>query len=530
MAEVSEARMVQSRRCHRHRRNPACACTKVPLFQTDNYSVPISDGRTLTKTYDADYAIDSIQANPTGLTLDATTDVMGNVIALSQTLSRATPDRSYQYDPLYRLSKANAGATTRESYTYSPTGDRTSATVNGATQAYTYTAGTHHLASVGATVRSYDANGNTTSNNLAYDQRNRLAGWKLQGGQISLGGDSAQYGYNGKGERTVKQVTYNDHCLAPACYPGPGAPTGWLTGTAAFAYDEAGHLIGEYPSLYGPGRNTEYVNLDSTPIAAIRSSQLHEIETDHLGTPRAIVKPGTTPSTNVTVWRWDLLGNTFGADAPNEDPDGDGTAFTFNLRYPGQYRDAETGLSYNRSRDFDASIGRYVESDPIGVNGGVNTYSYVNQNPLVAIDPSGLIRWSGEMYVGGGSGVIGATFALFDLKSECVNGKYAYTHAWASAVVFGTGIKFSASGGPVTFDDGYTAIDPYVFQGRFVLWSAAGGPGLNPSWSYIQLGDAFSIPSWTPSPSIGLDFSAFATIYGRSMVFWPEIKDCKCNG
>ncbi|MBX3688241.1 RHS repeat-associated core domain-containing protein [Dokdonella sp.] len=353
------------------------------------------NGRTLTKTYDADYAIDSVQATPTGLTLDAITDVMGNVTALSQTLSPAAPDRSYQYDPLYRLSKANAGATTRESYTYSPTGDRTSATVNGATQAYTYTAGTHHLASVGATARSYDANGNTTSNNLAYDQRNRLAGWKLQGGQIGLGGDSARYGYNGKGERTVKQVTYNDHCLAPACYPGPGAPTGWLTGTAAFAYDEAGHLIGEYPSLYGPGRNTEYIYLDSTPIAAIRSGQLHEIETDHLGTPRAVVRPGTTPSADVTVWRWDLLGNTFGADAPNEDADGDGTAFAFSLRYPGQYQDAETGLNYNYFRDYEPGTGRYAESDPTGLGGGINTYAYSFSRPGTFFDRQGNIPQPG---------------------------------------------------------------------------------------------------------------------------------------
>ncbi len=350
------------------------------------------NGRTLTKSYDADYAIDSIQANPTGLTLDATTDVMGNVTALSQTLSPATPDRSYQYDPLYRLSKANAGATTRESYGYSPTGDRTSATLDGATQAYTYTAGTHHLASVGATARSYDDNGNTTSNNLAYDQRNRLAGWKLQGGQISLDGDSAQYGYNGKGERTVKQVTYNNHCLAPACYPVPEAPIGWLTGTATFAYDEAGHLIGEYPSLYGPGRNTEYIYLDGTPIAAIRSGQIHEIETDHLGTPRAIVRPGTTPSADVTVWRWDLLGNTFGGDAPNEDADGDGTAFSFNLRYPGQYADVETGLNYNYFRDYEPGTGRYIESDPIGLNGGPSSYSYVSAAPLRRVDRRGLLQ------------------------------------------------------------------------------------------------------------------------------------------
>jgi len=348
------------------------------------------NGRTLTKTYDADYAIDSVSANPAGLTLDATTDVLGNITALSQTLSPATPDRTYQYDPLYRLTDAKAGATTREHYAYSPTGDRTSATVGGVTQAYAYTAGTHHLASVGATARTYDANGNTTSNDLGYDDRNRLAGWKLQGGQINLGGDSAKYGYNGKGERTSKQVTYNDNCAAPSCIPSPGMPTGWLTGTAAFVYDEAGHLIGEYPGSYGPGQKTEVVYLDSTPIAAIRAGQVYEIETDHLGTPRALVKPGSTTATDVTVWTWNLLGNTFGADAPNEDANGDGVAFRFNLRYPGQYADAETGLNYNYFRTYESSTGRYTQSDPAGLRGGISSYSYAASRSLKFIDPTGL--------------------------------------------------------------------------------------------------------------------------------------------
>jgi RHS repeat-associated protein len=69
-----------------------------------------------------------------------------------------------------------------------------------------------------------------------------------------------------------------------------------------------------------------------------------------------------------------------------------------NLRFSERYFDEETARHYNYFRDFDPTIGRYIESDPIGLEGGANIYSYVEGAPLSFVDVDGLARYSlGEM-------------------------------------------------------------------------------------------------------------------------------------
>ena len=103
-----------------------------------------------------------------------------------------------------------------------------------------------------------------------------------------------------------------------------------------------------------------------TASAAPPSQQTYFIHTDHLNTPRVI-----SNSAAQIVWRWDNM-DPFGYNAPNENPSGLGN-FTCNLRFAGQYFDRETNLHYNYFRDYDPLAGRYVQSDPIGLDGGVNT-------------------------------------------------------------------------------------------------------------------------------------------------------------
>jgi RHS repeat-associated protein len=113
------------------------------------------------------------------------------------------------------------------------------------------------------------------------------------------------------------------------------------------------------------------------------AAALYFVEVDHLNTPRLVANDAQQ-----AVWRWDQQ-EPFGVNVPDENPLSLG-AFEFPLRFPGQYADKETNLHYNYFRDYDPSIGRYEQSDLIGLRGGLNTYAYVMAQPLRYFDPAGL--------------------------------------------------------------------------------------------------------------------------------------------
>ncbi len=146
-----------------------------------------------------------------------------------------------------------------------------------------------------------------------------------------------------------------------------------------YSYDLDGTLLSENDN----GTTTDYIYADGRPIAilqpgnAITANQVNYVIADHLGTPQVVTNSG-----GAVVWSttYQPFGTTGLVDA----------SITQNLRLPGQYYDAETGFSYNFARDYMPNLGRYVETDPDGLNGGVDTYEYALSEPLGWTDRKGL--------------------------------------------------------------------------------------------------------------------------------------------
>ncbi|MEQ1741459.1 MAG: RHS repeat-associated core domain-containing protein [Candidatus Nitrotoga sp.] len=278
----------------------------------------------------------------------------------------ATPslDQSFGYDELGRLTSVIT-ATANWSIGYDANGNRTSVTQNASTRAYTTETTSNRLASLTNPTRSlsYDNAGNTTNDSAGYTSTYDLAGRMAT---LTKEGITTTYSVDGMNRRVRK---FNS--------------TGAIS-TLIFVYGQQGQLLGEYSNTGTALR--EYVWLNNIPIAMFtpdpaRSANpplTYYFHTDHLGTPRVVIDKN-----NALRWRW--LAEPFGTTTPENFG-----AFTQPLRFPGQYADAESGLNYNYFRDYDPSTGRYTQSDPIGLGGGINTYTYVGGNPLSFVDPSGL--------------------------------------------------------------------------------------------------------------------------------------------
>jgi RHS repeat-associated protein len=313
----------------------------------------------------------------TGIRRTVLRDSAGRITGYTHT-SNGTPvpalDHSFGYGNLNRLTGATLGATAIQ-YSYDATGNRTAKAISGTSYPNTISATSNKLTQVqdvgGTATVVHDAAGNITSdgtNTYTYSDRGRLATMTNAGGTVT-------YSYNALELRV-----------------GKTGPTALVpTGATYYVYDEEGKLLGEYDANGAPIYETIYMGL---PVGVVKQTGtaatndiaigLYNVSTDQLGAPRII----TRQSDEAIVWRWDSA-EAFGATAPDQNPSGLGI-FSFNLRLPGQVFDAESGLFQNWNREYNPRVGRYMQSDPIGLLGGINTFSYVEGDPLGSVDPMGL--------------------------------------------------------------------------------------------------------------------------------------------
>jgi RHS repeat-associated protein len=320
------------------------------------------NGTAHSRAYDQDGRVTAISTSlASGVNLGYDYDDASRITGISDSGVNPT-SWTYGYDLLDRLSTAQ-GPSQTQGFTYDANGNRLSQT---GTQASTFTvsATSNRLSSASGTLNrsyAYDAAGNAlTYENvtLTYNHRNRLKSTKK-------GTTTRSYVYNALGQM-VKA-------------------SGGTGGTVLYAYDESGHLLGQYTAAGALTQETIW--LGDIPVATLRTNSggvgVFYVHADHLNTPIKL----TRPSDNAMVWRWDH--DPFGNGAPDLDPDGNGQAVSYDLRFPGQIYDAQAGMHQNYFRDYSPAIGRYVESDPIGLEGGVNTYVYVEGNPVSYTDPTG---------------------------------------------------------------------------------------------------------------------------------------------
>jgi len=277
----------------------------------------------------------------------------------------ATLDQTFGYDALGRVTSFIAGTST-ESYAYDLSGNRTSRSIGANTYANAVSTTSNRLSTttgpLPAKSNVFDNAGNLLSDGTVtytYGDNGRLV-------RAARSGVTTDYLYNGLGQRVLK----SGNAIAG--------------GRNYYVYDEAGRMLGEYkPTPTGTATLQETVYLGDTPVALVAGDVFY-IYADHIDTPRVI----TRSTDNTTVWTW-YTADPFGIYLPISNPSGLGE-FTYNPRFPGQLFDQETGTHYNYYRDYDPQTGRYVQSDPIGHGGGINTYAYANGNPLTYSDPYGL--------------------------------------------------------------------------------------------------------------------------------------------
>ena len=363
--------------------------TKVELSYGDNTQIiaeniryqpfgPLAEltygnGIEINKQYNSNYQTEQI-SEPNVVSRHYQYDAVDNVISVNQGNELS---EHYQYDTLNRLTQAQISQESTE-FTYDAIGNRVSKQNDTKLDNYNYDSAsemsgrTNYLSSIvndnESVAIEYDAMGNIIvkgSQLFSYNQAGRLA-------ETTLGSETTEYKYNYLGQRAVKYNHFGEEIH--------------------YFYNVSGQLL--YEVNVNTAESKHYIWLEQQLLAineyGINASSatpvnrtIYYAHANHINTVTHL-----TNSNGEIVWQAQY--QAFGNIEVNSDVDGDGEHITFNLRFPGQYYDQESGLYYNYFRDYDPELGRYIQSDPIGLDGGINTYGYTGNNPVNDIDPSGL--------------------------------------------------------------------------------------------------------------------------------------------
>lgn len=320
--------------------------------------------------YDADRRITgiSVSGNPAGLTqsltyafdyADRITDITNGVDAANSW--------DFTYDNMSRVTGAQNPGNPVGGFGYDAIGNRISRSTGGVQNTtLNYPTSSSRLQSyVTSTLTrnyGYNSNGDTTlmtgtdgvANTFAYDPFGRLA-------SHTRSGVTTSYTVNALDQRMSKSNSSSN---------------------SRYVYAGFNQLLAESTN----GAWTSYIWNGSEPIALVRSNQIYYIHTDHLGRPESV-----TNANKALVWK--ANNNAFSRGVTLD------TIGGLQLGFPGQYWDTESSVWHNGFRDYEQTGGRYLQSDPIGLGGGINTYAYTSGDPVNRIDPLGLLWYGGHFSI-----------------------------------------------------------------------------------------------------------------------------------